>query len=73
MKLTPDMFNLGLSTEKCIQKIASQMFVQDNISGCNMKTSRMFKKTSAVKPSVVLNSNLTDCIVVNDTVVEESE
>jgi len=71
MKLTPDMFNLGLSTEKSIQKLASQMLFQDDDTSSNIKTTRMFKKTSVVKP--VVNSNLTDCVFINDTIVEESE
>jgi len=73
MKLTPDMFNLGLSTEKSIQKLASQMLFQDDDTSSNIKTTRMFKKTSVVKPTVVVNSSLTDCVFINDTIVEESE
>jgi len=77
MKLTPDMFNLGLpSDEKCIEKLASQiLFEDDNVSRSNttIRTSRIFKTTSVVKPTVVVNSNLTECICIHDNITEECE
>lgn len=72
MKLRPDMFNLGMcDTQQSLEKMASQILFEDE-DGMVKKTSRIFKSMPYVKP-VVVNSNVTDCITINDTGAEEKE
>lgn len=74
MKLTPDKFNYGVKpTDKHIKELINSMLFKDENSDIhNNKTTRLFLKTSVVKPA--FNSNLTnDCICINDNITEEKE
>lgn len=70
MKLRPDMFNLGMcDTQQSLEKMASEILFEDE--DCKGKrTSRIFKSMPYVKP-VVVNSNVTDCITINDQAEEK--